>query len=164
VDGRVQQLSVHTAGGVVTPAQVLLVVVPDHAEVTAEVTLENKDIGFIDVGQIAEIKFETFPYTRYGTVQARVTSVAADAVMSSTATTANADGRSAATDTQTKSASTGFPALLTLSRSDIDIDGHRIHLSPGMNLTAEIQTGKRRVIDYLLSPISEHLGESMKER
>ena len=56
-----------TAGGVVTPAQVLLVVVPDRAEVTAEVTLENKDIGFVREGQHAEVKLETFPYTRYGT-------------------------------------------------------------------------------------------------
>lgn len=78
--GTVQQLAVHTPGGVVTPAQALLVIVPDKAEVTAEVQLENKDIGFVQVGQQAEVKLETFPFTRYGTVPATVTRISADAV------------------------------------------------------------------------------------
>ena len=80
VDGTVQQLAVHTTGGVVTPAQVLMVVVPDEAQVTAEVTLENKDVGFVNVGQAAEIKLETFTFTRYGTVNATVEKVTQDAV------------------------------------------------------------------------------------
>lgn len=82
VNGTVQQLAVHTTGGVVTPAQVLMVVVPDQAQVTADVTLENKDVGFVNLNQIAEIKLETFPYTRYGTVPAKVTTITADAVIS----------------------------------------------------------------------------------
>jgi hemolysin D len=80
VAGTVQQLAVHTSGGVVTPAQVLLVLVPDDADVTAEVVLENKDVGFVRTGQEATIKLETFPYTRYGTVSAEVKSITADAV------------------------------------------------------------------------------------
>src|SRR5690606_30724337 len=81
VAGTVQQRAVHTTGGVVTPAQVLLVVVPHEAQVTAEVTLENKDVGFVNVGQSAEIKLETFPFTRYGTVPATVRNITADAVL-----------------------------------------------------------------------------------
>jgi len=57
-----------------------------------------------------------------------------------------------------------FPAVLRLNRSTIDVDGKRIHLSPGMNVTAEIRTGKRRVIEYLLSPVQKALGESLGER
>ncbi|WP_404947907.1 HlyD family efflux transporter periplasmic adaptor subunit [Roseateles sp. YR242] len=125
VDGTVQQLAVHTAGGVVTEAQVLLVLVPDEAEVTAEVVLENKDIGFVRLGQEAEIKLETFPYTRYGTVSATVKSVAADAV--------NDEKRGAI-----------FPITLVLGRGLIDIDGKPVRLAPGMNLTAEIKTSRRR--------------------
>jgi multidrug efflux pump subunit AcrA (membrane-fusion protein) len=64
VDGTVQQLAVHTQGGVVTPTQVLMIVVPRDAEVTAEVILENKDVGFVQPGQTAEVKLETFPFTR----------------------------------------------------------------------------------------------------
>ena len=145
VDGTVQQLAVHTAGGVVTEAQVLLVLVPDEAEVTAEVVLENKDIGFVRAGQEAEIKLETFPYTRYGTVPATVKSVTADAV--------NDEKRGAI-----------FPVTLVLGKGAIDVDGKPVRLTPGMNVTAEVKTGRRRVIEYLFNPVQEHVQESLRER
>jgi hemolysin D len=145
VAGTVQQVAVHTEGGVVTPAQVLMVIVPKDAQVTAEVVVDNKDIGFVSAGQIAAIKLETFPFTRHGTVPATVKSVAADAV--------NDDKKGAI-----------FPAILNLQQGGIDVDGKHISLSPGMNVTAEIKTGKRRVIDYLLSPIQGLTAESLRER
>lgn len=158
VDGTVQQLAVHTPGGVVTPAQVLMVVVPrtggeagvdtgntSPSGVSAEVVLENKDIGFIRVGQRARIKLETFPFTRYGTLDATVTKVSADAV---------ADERRGAV----------FLATLRLDQPTIEVGGRPIALSPGMNLTAEIKTGQRRVIDYLLGPIEAATAQSFGER
>jgi hemolysin D len=145
VAGTVQQLAMHTEGGVVTEAQPLMVIVPDGAQVTAEVTLENKDIGFVSPTQDAAIKLETFPYTRYGTVNATVKTVTADAV--------NDEKRGAI-----------FPATLSLSSTTIDVDGKPIKLSPGMNLTAEIKTGKRRVIEFLLSPLQRASSESLRER
>jgi hemolysin D len=145
VDGTVQQLAIHTTGGVVTDAQALMVIVPDEAQVTAEVTLDNKDVGFVNTGQAARIKLETFPYTRYGTVAARVNRVTADAV--------NDEKRGAI-----------FPATLTLAQHQMDVDGKMIRLSPGMNVTAEIKTGQRRVIEYLLSPIQRAGSESLRER
>lgn len=145
VAGTVQQLAVHTTGGVATEAQVLMVIVPEGASVTAEVTLENKDIGFVNLGQEAAIKLETFSYTRYGTVDAQVARVTADAV--------NDEKRGAI-----------FPVTLSLKRHQIPVDGKLIALSPGMNLTAEIKTGKRRVIEYLMSPIQRATTESMRER
>jgi hemolysin D len=145
VAGTVQQLAVHTEGGVVTEAQPLMVIVPTGAQVTAEVTLENKDIGFVRAGQSAEIKLETFPYTRYGTVGAVVRTVTADAV--------NDEKRGAI-----------FPVTLVLARSHVDVDGTAVKLSPGMNLTAEIKTGRRRIIEYLLSPIQRAASESLRER
>lgn len=178
VDGTVQQLAVHTTGGVVTPAQVLMVVVPrtggtaggtaegaagsttaattgaaiqdgravaDASGVSAEVVLQNKDIGFIRVGQRARIKLETFPFTRYGTLDATVTKVSADAVP---------DERRGAV----------FLATLRLDQPTIEVGGRPIALSPGMNLTAEIQTGQRRVIDYLLGPLEAATAQSFGER
>ncbi|QNK68162.1 HlyD family type I secretion periplasmic adaptor subunit [Variovorax sp. PAMC26660] len=145
VAGTVQQLVTHTEGGVVTEAQPLMVIVPDGAEVTAEVTLDNKDIGFVSPRQEAAIKLETFPYTRYGTVNATVKTVTADAV--------NDEKRGAI-----------FPVTLSLGNTTIDVDGRPIKLSPGMNLTAEIKTGKRRVIEFLLSPVQKATSESMRER
>lgn len=158
VRGTVQQRAVHTTGGVVTPAQVLMVVVPDAAQVTAEVTLENKDVGFVHLGQEAAIKLETFPFTRYGTVEAKVTTITADAVMKEPSVQADKDGKAVA------SGGAVFPATLTLAAHSIDVDGKAIRLAPGMNLTAEIKTGKRRVIEYLLSPVQSHMSESIRER
>jgi hemolysin D len=80
VAGVIQQLAIHTTGGVVTSAQPLMIVVPDSPTVTAEITIANQDIGFVNAGQMAEVKLETFPYTKYGTVQAKVDVVTADAV------------------------------------------------------------------------------------
>lgn len=145
VAGTVQQLAIHTAGGVVTPAQALMVVVPDDASITAEVALDNKDVGFVRAGQPAEIKLETFTYTRYGTVPATVKSVSADAV--------NDEKKGAV-----------FPVTLELAQHSLDVDGKRIRLAPGMNLTAEIKTGERRAIEYLLSPLQRRVNESLRER
>ena len=145
VAGTIQQLAVHSVGGVVTPAQPLMIVVPDSARVTAEISIANLDIGFVNAGQQAEVKLETFPYTKYGTVKAKVDMVTADAV------------------TDEKKGSY-YPALLTLTVKEMNIDGKRVPISPGMNITAEIKTGQRRVIEYLLSPIQRAGSESLRER
>lgn len=145
VAGVIQQLAVHSVGSVVTSAQPLMIVVPDSAQVTAEVSVANQDIGFVNAGQMAEVKLETFPYTKYGTVSAKVDVVTADAV------------------TDEKKGSY-YPATLTLTRKDMLIDGKRVNLSPGMNITAEIKTGQRRIIEYLLSPVQRAGSESLRER
>lgn len=143
--GTIQQLAVHSVGGVVTSAQPLMIVVPDSAQVTAEVSIANLDIGFVNAAQNAEIKLETFPYTKYGTVAARVNVVTSDAV------------------TDEKKGSF-YPATLTLAKRFMNVDGKRVPISPGMNITAEIKTGQRRVIEYLLSPIQRAGSESLRER
>jgi hemolysin D len=145
VAGVIQQLAIHSIGGVVTPAQPLMVVVPESATVTAEISIANQDIGFVNAGQAAEVKLETFSYTKYGTVSAKVDIVTADAV------------------TDEKKGSY-YPATLTLAKSDMLVDGKRVNISPGMNITAEIKTGKRRIIEYLLSAVQRAGSESLRER
>ena len=152
VAGTVQQLAIHSVGGVVTSAQTLMVIVPDtgHEEtVTAEVSIANQDIGFVNAGQTAEVKFETFSYTKYGTVHASVSNVSADAVIP----IAPEDKRGSY-----------YPAALQLNQREMLVDGKRVKLSPGMNITAEIKTGRRRIIEYLLSPVNRAGSESMRER
>jgi len=146
VDGVVQQLQVHTTGGVVTSAQPLMVIVPDRADVIAEVKIDNKDVGFVREGQAVEIKVEAFTFTRYGTVPGIVTWVARDAVV---------DERTALAH---------FPANVRLSTRDITVDGKRVNLSPGLNMTAEIMTGRRRLIQFLVSPIQKQVSEGLRER
>lgn len=145
IDGTVQQLAVHTIGGVVTPAQVLMVLVPHRHPVEVDAVLENKDVGFIKAGQVVEVKIETFPYTRYGTVAARIVHVSPDAI----------------TDDQRGLA---YLAKIRLEQTSINVDGHAMSLLPGMAVVAEIKTGRRRVIDFLLSPLIEHTSESLRER
>jgi len=136
VNGTVQQLAIHTQGGVVTEAQPLMVIVPEDARVIAEVALENKDIGFVEPGQVAEIKLETFTFTRYGTVKATVSQATADAV----------------TDEKRGAI---FPVMLSLEKNTIEVDGKTIKLAPGMNLMAEIKTGDREIIGFLLGPLQK---------
>ncbi len=81
VDGTVQQLAVHTEGGVVTPAQILMSIVPVDSKLEIEAMIPNRDIGFVHVGQEAEIKVDTFTFTRYGLIHGRVLSISQDSIV-----------------------------------------------------------------------------------
>lgn len=145
VSGTVQQLAVHTVGGVVTPAQPLMVIVPDDHPLEIEAFLENKDIGFVSSGQSATVKVEAFPYTKYGTLQGEVVNVSGDAI--------NDEKRGLIYSTR-----------VTLAQTDIAVENKRVKLSPGMAVSVEVKTGKRRVMEYFLSPLMEYQSESFKER
>lgn len=80
IDGMVQQLEIHTTGAIVTPAQPLMLVVPEGGKLQFEVWAINRDIGFIYDKQEAEIKVETFNFQKYGTLDALVDTVATEAV------------------------------------------------------------------------------------
>lgn len=145
VDGTVQQLSIHTVGGVVTSAQTLLTIVPDSRAMLVEAIVNNQDIGFVHEGQPAEVKIETFPFTRYGTLHGTVVQVSNDA-------------------RQDDKLGLIFTAQIALPRGTMQIEGKQIHLTPGMAVTAEIKTGRRRIINYMLSPLIQHADESLHER
>lgn len=145
VDGTVQQLAVHTEGGVVTEAQALMVIVPANERLEVDAMLENKDIGFVGKGQVAEIKVEAFPFTRYGLMRGKVMNVSLDAV---------ADEKHGLL----------YQTRVLMDRTWIGVEGRRVPLVPGMAVTVEIKTGKRRVIDYFLSPVLQHANESIRER
>ncbi len=145
VDGTVQQLAVHTVGGVVTTAQPLMIVVPKDDPIEVEAYVENKDIGFVNPGQEAVVKVETFPFTKYGTINAKVVNVSTDAV---------SDEKQGLI----------FPAKVALERATIRVENKAVNLSPGMAVTVEVKTAKRRVIDYFLSPLLQYKDESLRER
>lgn len=128
------------------------------ADITAGVSLDYKDIGFVQAGPHAEIKLETFNFTRYGTVPAAVEWVTADAVVQQQPAPGS-DGKPPSTGTQAI-----FPARLVLASPTIQIDGKTLRLSPGLNLTAEIKIGRRGVINFLLSPVRQRVSESLRER
>lgn len=145
VDGELQQLAVHTLGGVVQPGETLAIVVPRGPALEVEALALNRDIGFIAPGQPAVIKIEAFPFTRHGTLRGIVASIAADAV-------------------QHERLGPVYPVRLLVTGNDLRADGHAVRLSSGMAASAEIRTGRRRVIDYLLSPLARTVDESLRER
>ncbi len=167
IDGTVQQLAIHTVGGVVTPAERLLTLVPDDAPVLIEATVANDDIGFVREGQNVEVKVKTFPFTRYGLLHGRVLDVSRDAVRQDQAQAEPRTGRQTADGADPASAAaaaSGYVAHIALDRASLDVDGHTQKLEPGMEVTAEIRTGRRRVISYLLSPLQRYAHEGMRER
>lgn len=144
VAGTVQQLTVHTFGGVVTTAQVLMEIVPSDT-LRVKANIANRDVGFVQVGQPVTIKVAAFPYTHYGTLSGTVVELADDA-------------------TQEKQRGSVFVAYVRLKSNRLWIDRHWVRLTPGMSVSAEIKTGKRRVISYFLSPLLQQTQESLRER
>ncbi len=166
VEGVVQQLSVHTVGGVVTPAQQLAVVVPADAVLEVEAMVSNRDIGFLHPGQDAQIKVDTFNFTRYGLLHGRVVSVSPDAIVRETPQDRNNDKAKGAESesSEPKGQEFVYSARVSLDRTQIQVDDAVANLSPGMAVTVEIRTGSRTVISYLLSPLLRYQHESMHER
>jgi HlyD family type I secretion membrane fusion protein len=145
VDGVVQQLVIHTVGGVVTPAQELMVIVPADTRIEVQVMVLNKDIGFVHTNQRAEIKIESFPFTKYGTIDGKVLHISRDAV-------------------QDEKLGLIYPARVEMAKSTILSGNKEVRLTPGMVTTVEIKTGKRRLIEYILAPLQRYQDESMRER
>lgn len=170
VAGVVQQLAVSTVGQVVSSAQPLLVVVPSDQRLEVEALVLNRDIGFVHEGQEAMVKVDAFPFTRYGTIRGRVVRISRDAIDEREAAAMTDPASSSRMSSLTAQSATPkvqnlvFPVSIELEKSALEVDGQRIALSAGMTVSAEIKTGRRRVIDYLLSPIREVGSQAIRER
>lgn len=145
VSGTVQQLNVHTVGGVVAAAQPLMQIVPEDTEVEVEAFLENRDVGFLQVGQEARIKIDAFDYTKYGTLAARVRHVSRDAIPD-------------------EKRGLLYSTKIVLDKNTLVVDGKSLPVLAGMSVSVEIKTGTRRVIEYVLSPLMRHQRETLNER
>lgn len=143
--GIVQQLQVHTIGAVLRPADPILVVVPDGSTLVVDAMVLNRDAGFVREGQDVRVKLEAFPFTRYGVVEGRLTFMSRDAI-------------------QDENLGLVFPARVELSQFAINVDGQATPLTAGLAATAEIKTGRRRIIEYLLSPLQRRVEEAGRER
>jgi HlyD family secretion protein/hemolysin D len=165
IDGTVQQLNVSTIGSVVTPAQQLLSVVPQDDRVEVEAVLENRDVGFIKPGQTVELKIDAYPFTRYGLATGKILSIDRDAEV--TASRQSQEGTQRAADATSNIASSEnlvYTVHISIDRASLMIDGQPAALVPGMAVKAEIKTGSRRIIDYLLAPLAEYRHDSLRER
>ncbi|MDR3332139.1 MAG: HlyD family type I secretion periplasmic adaptor subunit [Synergistaceae bacterium] len=145
IDGVVQQLEIHTLGAILTPAQPLMLIVPEGGSIEYEVWIENRDIGFIYADQEVEIKVETFGFQRYGTLEGRVKSVAKEA---------KEDDKKGLI----------YQAFIETSRDHYMIDGKKVQLLPGMAVTGEIKIREKRIIEYFLDTFRQYVDEALRER
>ncbi len=145
VEGTVHGLSLYTIGGVVTPAQPIVTIVPEGTPLIVEATVLNKDIGFLKVGQEAEIKFDTFPFQKYGTIKGKVIAISPDAF-------------------DDEKLGPVYKIRANLEKLNMVVDGRDAIVSPGMTVIVEVKTGKRRIIEFFLSPIVKYSKESLTLR
>lgn len=145
VDGTVHGLASHTIGGVVTPAQPVVTIVPEGTPLIIEAMALNQDIGFIKVGQDTEIKLDTFPFQKYGTINGKVVFISPDAF-------------------EDEKLGPVYKVKVKPDKLSIMVDGKEVALSPGMALSVEVKTGKRRIIEFFLSPIIKYAKESLTIR
>jgi len=145
IKGIVQELSIHTINGIVTPAQQLMLIVPSEEDLLIEAFIENKNIGFVRENDDAEVKIHTFPFTKYGIINAKIVHISNDAI-------------------QDENKGLIFSTKLRLEKTQLSVGSKMIKLIPGMAVTAEIKTGKRRLIEYFLAPLLRYKQESIRER
>tara|TARA_B100000446_G_scaffold39961_1_gene35602 strand:- start:2401 stop:3804 length:1404 start_codon:yes stop_codon:yes gene_type:complete len=145
VDGTVHQLSVFTVGGVVMEAQELMQVVPYDDFLEVEAVLENKDVGFVKRGQRAEVKVHAFPFTKYGVIDSEVIDITSDAVVD-------------------EQRGLVYKLRVKMDESELLVNGDRVELIPGMLVSAEVKTGKRQLIEYVMAPLLRYSQESVRER
>lgn len=167
VDGVVQDIAVHTEGGVVQPGQMLLRVVPSDGQVVIESVIENKDVGFVKSGQDVEVKVEAYPFTRYGFIHGHVATIARDSapdpeLQQRPHAPQNALGSEP--NELRRSGGLVYVARISVDDPTLNVDGIRMPLEPGMAITAEIKTGKRRILDYVLSPVAQRVHDALHER
>lgn len=145
VAGTVQQLAVHTVGGVVQQAQPLMIIVPSDGDLIVEAQILNKDMGFVRIGQPVAVKLEAFSFTEYGYIEGVLDHISPDAL-------------------QDEKKGLVYTARVRLKQKAISANGRTIALTPGMAVQADIKTGERRIIQYLLSPIMKTVEEAGRER
>lgn len=156
--GVVKDLATHTVGTVVQPGTILMTLVPRDEALRAEVWVGNEDVGFIRPGQPVKLKLATFPFQRYGMIDAVVEHIGADA----------ADGGATSAGSPPDHVARGQPllyrALLTIDSAFRDPEGNRLPIAAGMQVSAEVHLGRRTVLEYLLSPVQKAWHEAARER
>ncbi|KSB87933.1 hypothetical protein AS593_18640 [Caulobacter vibrioides] len=145
VGGVVQAVSVTTLGEVAETGKALVTIVPDGEALVVEALVLNKDAGFVRTGDHAVIKLEAYPFTRYGTLEGEVVQISPDAIVD-------------------EKRGLVFPVRVKVSKSQLSVDGRQALLSAGMSASVEIVTGKRRVIDFIWSPVAKTVSEAGRER
>ena len=161
--GRVKDLATHTPGTVVAPGTVLATIVPNNEPLLAEVWVTNLDAGFVVPKQNAKIKLVAYPFQQYGMLDGVVRHIGADA-SDKAGDNGNLAQANEANKPQSGQSQLVYRALVELNSTELETQGKRFKLSPGMQVSAEINLGSRTVLQYLLSPIQKTVNEAWRER
>lgn len=151
-DAIVLEMADRTVGSVVREAETLFVLVPRHVPLQAEVRVEGRDIGHVSVGQPVRIKFEAFPFQKYGTAKGVVRVISQDSF--------SPDPKSEAARRTT---APYYRVLVDLTDTHLRLPKGRVQLIPGMAVTAEMKVGRHSVMSYFLYPLLRGLDESIRE-
>jgi hemolysin D len=142
VDGYIDEVFIHTVGGVVTPAEKIISIVPKDSPLVVESIVLNKDIGFIHSGLSTAIKVDTYDFQKYGTLPGVVTQISNDSH-------------------KDEKLGPVFKVIVDLKKRDLLVDGHLTQIAPGMSVITEIKVGKRRIIEFFIYPLIKSLKESV---
>jgi len=145
VDGYISKLMVHTIGGVVTPAEKLIFIVPNNVPLVIKATVQNQDIGFIKEGMESAVKVDTFDFQKYGLIPAEVSHISNDAI-------------------EDEKLGPIYEVYLKPTKNFLIVNGEKVYLNSGMSVTAELKVGKRRVIEFFIYPLIKYLDEGMSVR
>lgn len=144
VDGLVQGIGNNTLGGVVTSAQPIMSIVPKDTPLILEVMVLNRDIGFITEGMTVEIKLDTFPYQKYGSLEGKIISISPDAI-------------------EQENMGYVYKVHVSFEETELEIDNRMVKVTPGMTATAEIKLKKRKIIEFFI-PAIDYVKDSVKHR
>jgi hemolysin D len=166
VDGLVQRVDVATKGGVVTPAQSLVTIVPDGTPLILEAALSNEDVGYVRIGQIVEIKVDTFPFQKYGTLKGTLVWISPDAEDKGAADSGGSQGPNGKPSGDSKAGKPAYTYKVHVKpeKPAFVVDGKPAPLQAGMTVQADIVTDHRRIIEFFLSPVIKYLDEGLKVR
>jgi membrane fusion protein, hemolysin D len=159
-EGTVKDLATHTVGTVAAPGTILMTLVPRDETLLAEVWVGNLDVGFVRRGQDVKVKLAPFQFQKYGMVEGEVEHVSADATEAPSANTRS----DALAGRDRPMGALAYRALVKLRSQELQSDGERHRLAPGMQVAAEIHLGTRSVMEYLLSPVQRAFHEAGRER
>lgn len=145
VDGAVHKLDIHTVGAVVREAQGLMEVVPDGTPMEIEAWIENQDVGFVTPGMPVEVKVDAFNFQKFGTLKGKVREISPDAI-------------------EDKERGQLYRVMVSVDEEKLHMDSRDLQVYPGMAVSAEIKTRKKRIIDFFLEPFQTYKSEALRER
>lgn len=163
--GIVKDLATHSVGTVVSPGTVVLSLVPENEPLVAEVMVRNDDVGFVYEQQKVKLKLVAYPFQKYGMLNGKVTRVSPDAMSDEAGGTRRRDAADGA-EVRPGAAPTAqnYKAIVVLDKQFLEAKGERFKLVPGMQVVAEIDQGRRTVMEYMLSPVTATIHDSARER